>query len=185
MVTAQIRNLDTNSDEILEPNFYYSDLDHLLDPYVGTWQYTNGTTLLKIKLEKKEHYLLDSNQNIYIDLIVGEFQYVENGNIIIDRIPLLNDTSIDYLNYSMVSFGFFRINHPNFPEANPSIRMIQIVFDDPVRTYLEYSGKMAINDEVENEKLIFSFRRDIGGSPDGASFAPVFPTGKYVLSKVP
>lgn len=185
MVTAQIINLDTNDG--FKSEFYYKDLDQKLDYYVGTWLYTNGNTSLRIKLKKKEHYLVETvYKSYYIDLIVGEFQYVENGNLILDRIPLLNDTSIDYFDYSIVSFAFKSFNQsPNFPEANPLIKKLRANYHDPVKPYLNFKCIMAVNDEIENEKLFFFLKRLISGGPDGVSPDPVLPEGKYVLTKVP
>lgn len=185
MVTAQIINLDTNGPT--ESGIYYKDLDHLLDPYVGTWLYTNGNTSLRIKLVKKEHYLYDTGyKSYYTDLIVGEFQYVENGNLILDRIPLLDDTSIDYFDFSITCFSIYKLNQfDHFPEANPLIRKLRASYNDPVKTFIDFKCVLAVNDEIENQKLIFFFKRMIGGAPDGVSLDPVFPEGKYVLSKVP
>ena len=185
MVTAQIINMDTNSPT--ESGIYYKDLDHRLDPYVGTWLYTEGNTSLRIKLVKKEHYLVETvHKSYYSDFIVGEFQYIENGNLVLDRIPLLDDTSINYFDYSITCFSIYKLNQfAPFPEANPLIRMLRASYHDPVKTFIDFLCVLAVNDEIENQKLIFFFKRMIGGSPGGVSLDPVFPTGKYFLSKVP
>jgi hypothetical protein len=54
---------------------YFKDLNNVLDGYDGTYLYTNGNNSLKIILKKK---LLSKGYH-YQDLIVGEFQYIENG----------------------------------------------------------------------------------------------------------
>lgn len=54
---------------------YYKDTKGVLDGYDGTYLYTNGTTSLKIILKKKTL----SKGYYYKDLIIGEFQYIENG----------------------------------------------------------------------------------------------------------
>lgn len=188
-VKAQIVNIDRNPGVDFEPGLYYKDLDKLLDPYVGTWLYTNGNTSLRIKLEKKEHYLYQTSyMSFYTDLIVGEFQYVENGNLVMDRIPLLNDTSIDYFDYSITCFGIYRLNaFDPFPEANPLIRMLRARYNDPVKPFLDFKAVLALNDEIENERLIFYFLRTnmSNVTDDVTPLDPVFPTGQYVLSKVP
>lgn len=56
---------------------YYKDTQNLLNPFVGTFVYTNGTTSFKIELKKKE--MSSVNGRYYEDLIVGAFKYVENG----------------------------------------------------------------------------------------------------------
>ena len=71
---------------------YYQDQNNLLDPYEGTWLYTNGTTSLKIVLVKK---IQQYNSKYYEDLIIGEYQYIENG---VEKINTLSDIDIVYNN---------------------------------------------------------------------------------------
>lgn len=59
-----------------EVNAYYKDVDSLQNKFVGKWKYTNGTTTFKIVLSKfNTHY----NGKYYEDIIVGEYEYYENG----------------------------------------------------------------------------------------------------------
>ncbi|WP_293894461.1 DUF6705 family protein [Flavobacterium sp.] len=71
---------------------YYQDQNNLLDSYEGTWVYTNGTTALKIVLIKKTQQY---NGKYYEDLIIGEYQYIENG---VEKINTLSDINIEYNN---------------------------------------------------------------------------------------
>src|SRR5690554_6657724 len=66
---------------------YYKDLDNVLDTFEGTWLYTNGTTSLKIVLVKKSVFFEGS---YYEDLMVGEYQYIENGTEKINTLSNLN-----------------------------------------------------------------------------------------------
>ncbi len=70
---------------------YYKDADFILDPYVGTWIYSNGADTLKIKLRKVIMAL--SANNSYEDLIVGEYLYIKNG---VEKINTLNSFNFDY-----------------------------------------------------------------------------------------
>jgi hypothetical protein len=55
---------------------YYKDTKNKLNPYVGTYVYTNSTTTLKFVFKK----VLDRNTTLYTqDVIVGEYQYIVNG----------------------------------------------------------------------------------------------------------
>ena len=58
------------------PNRYIKDISNLLDPFVGTYIYNDGTKILKIVLQKKTMSL---RYNYYEDLIIGEYQYIEDG----------------------------------------------------------------------------------------------------------
>ncbi|QNK78347.1 hypothetical protein H7F37_04470 [Winogradskyella sp. PAMC22761] len=75
------------SDE--QENAYYKDLNNELNSFEGTWLYTDGNTSLKIVLEKR---LMQFNGDYYTDLIVGEYQYIENG---IEKINTLSDLNLN------------------------------------------------------------------------------------------
>lgn len=80
-----------NWDGEVQQGAYYKDLFNVLDNFEGTWLYTdeNTNTSLKIVLIKKEaHY--STKRNLYEDLMVGEYQYIENGIEKINTLSLLN-----------------------------------------------------------------------------------------------
>ena len=58
------------------PGFYHKDVHNKLNPFAGTWLYTNGNTSLKIVLVKK---VMVYDGEFYEDLLIGEYRYVENG----------------------------------------------------------------------------------------------------------
>ena len=67
---------------------YYKDTQNLLNPFVGTYIYTNGNTSFKIVLQKK---IMSSMNNVYYeDLIIGEYQYIQNGVEILNTLSNLN-----------------------------------------------------------------------------------------------
>ena len=70
-------------------NAYYKDLNNELNPFEGTWLYANGNTSLKIVLVKKPMYF---NGKYYEDLIIGEYQYIENG---VEKINTLADLNLN------------------------------------------------------------------------------------------
>lgn len=86
---SQIINIENMGKSI--SGAYYKDINNLLDPYVGTWLYSNGADTLKIKLRKVT--MTPSINNSYKDLIVGEYQYVANG---VEKINTLNNFNTDY-----------------------------------------------------------------------------------------
>jgi hypothetical protein len=73
---------------------YYKDTKNILNGYDGTYVYTSGTTLFKIKLQK--NVMTSMNGAYYEDLIVGEYQLIENG---VEKVNTLNQlTSTSNLN---------------------------------------------------------------------------------------
>jgi hypothetical protein len=73
---------------------YYKDTKNQLNPFEGTYIYTNGNTTLKIVLQKKTMSTIASRR-FYEDLIIGEYQYIENG---IEKRNTLNKLNKNYLN---------------------------------------------------------------------------------------
>ena len=57
---------------------YYKDVNNYLDPFVGTWKYTNGATSLKFVIQK---IIMAHTGNEYNDLLIGQYEYIENGVI--------------------------------------------------------------------------------------------------------
>lgn len=81
-----IQDKDGNRDT----NTYYKDIDSLLNRFEGTYVYTNGNTIFKVTLIKKVYQY---NSRFYEDLIIGEYQYIENG---IEKVNTLSDLNITY-----------------------------------------------------------------------------------------
>jgi len=70
---------------------YYKDIYNLLEPFEGTYIYTNGNTLFKIVLQKK--VMSSTNGYLYEDLIIGEYQYIDSG---IEKVNTLDKLNINY-----------------------------------------------------------------------------------------
>lgn len=70
---------------------YYKDTKNVLNGYDGTYVYTNGNTSLKIKLQK--NIKTSMNGAYYEDLIVGEYQLIENGIEKVNTLSRLTPTS--------------------------------------------------------------------------------------------
>jgi hypothetical protein len=81
--------IDDDGSEVI--GAYYKDVNNLLNPFEGTYIYTSGSTTLKIVLVKK---VLQYNSQYYEDLIIGEYQYIENG---IEKINTLNEINNVYI----------------------------------------------------------------------------------------
>ncbi|WP_264553562.1 DUF6705 family protein [Flavobacterium sp. N2038] len=83
-----LEDLDNIIKEI--PNSYRKDTKKQLEAYEGTYVYTNGTTVWKIVLQKKK----ESYNRIYFeDLLIGEYQYIENG---VEKVNTLNKLNTYY-----------------------------------------------------------------------------------------
>ena len=83
-------NLDPQdrSEEYALTGKYYKDLNNTLNNFTGTYLYTNGATSFKIILQKK----IESSVNgrYKEDILIGGYQYVENG---VEKINVLNSVN--------------------------------------------------------------------------------------------
>ncbi len=75
-----------------ELGVYYKDFNNVLEPFVGTYLYSNTATnsSFQIILQKKLHSDFGGfNQ----DMLIGAYKYIENG---ITKVDALNDITINY-----------------------------------------------------------------------------------------
>jgi hypothetical protein len=64
-----------------QPNTNHTD-PHL-DKFVGTWQWQNGNSSLKLIL-KKENALMPFPENYFSDVMIGFHKFISNGSVIED-----------------------------------------------------------------------------------------------------
>lgn len=85
-------------------NAYYKDVNNFQNQYEGSWLYSNGSTSLKITLVKKAmFYNAAPLDKYYEDLLIGEYQYIENGVEKVNTLTNLNTNHSDYLDYNLYS----------------------------------------------------------------------------------
>ena len=103
---------------------YYKDTKNQLNPFEGTYIYTNGTTSLKIVLQKKTMSTIPSHR-FYEDMIIGEYQYIENG---VEKRNTLNILNINYedktrhgINGNLLITG----THLGCPDCGPTEKRIK------------------------------------------------------------
>lgn len=93
---------------------YIKDTSGLYNPFVGTWQWTNGTNTLIFKFEKKANYNPLNDAGYSKDVILGGYKYIENGITITD---CLTYTTNDFLS-------------PTYAKILASLYCCQTVFDE-------------------------------------------------------
>ena len=92
-----INIIDDNGEPI--HGAYYKDIDSLLNPFVGRYVFDNGQKRLKFVLQKMIH---SSMSGVYFeDLIVGEFEYSENGVLITSTLNNFNAGWINGVKHSI------------------------------------------------------------------------------------
>jgi hypothetical protein len=111
-------------------NYYIKDIDNVLDPFVGTWIYTDGNSSITMVIKKKQHFQFTYG-NEYEDLLYGGYRYVQNGVEVINTIPQIDDPNItNFFEYSIHGNQFPQ--HSRFDnDPNVTGNVIKIYMSEP------------------------------------------------------
>jgi hypothetical protein len=111
--------------------YYYKDINYLLDPFVGTYLYTNGNTSFKIVLKK----MIQSSCNDYYyeDLIIGAYQYIENGVEKVNTLSELNNTYSDGIKYPICGNQILRGSGYGWYDIPENAPWLKVSISDPIR----------------------------------------------------
>jgi len=128
-----LQNYDFGSN--LPNGAYVKDTYNDFNKFEGTWKYQIANQVFILKLRKKVRFY-DNMDNIYIDLLAGEYQYFLNNIEVINTLAnLSNDSDVYSNNISGHSF----IPNANFPscgDCNPTERRVKLSFSDPDRPWV-------------------------------------------------
>jgi hypothetical protein len=164
---------------------YYRDVHFSLDPFVGTWIYQDGNTSLTIVLEKRTVSLFG---DYYEDLIIGEYQYIENGEVKINTLNnLVQGVSLDR-NHTIA--GNSIITNPSYSnclDCTLGERRLRIGFEDPV---IDIGGLMLIKkttvggQEAIRIELSYMFKSGFREGEPVIIPTPTLPLRIYTLIKL-
>lgn len=177
-------------------NAYYKDIEGFYNQFVGTWVYTSGNTMLKVKFKKKDmFYQTPPPVAFYIDYLIGEFQYIENGVEKANTLSNLDINHTDISDYNIVSLG--KVDLTGFPKCNDcpagTVR-ISMMFDEPANDDVTLLGAFVMRKVVENgvEKIKVQFQMlELANNVNKANWdlpstarKHTIPYGDYTLVKV-
>ncbi|WP_225037264.1 DUF6705 family protein [Winogradskyella sp. SM1960] len=168
---------DDEGDEIV--NAYYKDTNNLLDPFVGTWVLDDGVQYLKIVFEKKE--MVDAG-NYYEDLLIGEFQYKENGVELVNTLNKLTE-SLEYEYHHSIHGNYIKTHYSPFDEYTSDNFRISLIMGEPTGRASSLDVRTTI---VDGQPAIQIFKR--GGIKvlepgETQSSQPIIPDGFYFLKQ--
>ncbi len=175
-------------------NAYNKDVNNLLEPYIGSWLYTNGTTSLKIILQKRVMYhRLSNNQSLYTDYIIGGYKYIENGVTILNclnDLTLVKQFIFDYDLYGNILLS--KTNIPSCADCAVNEKRLDLTYNEPLtRNDISLSADMILRPITENGiqkiKLLFYLRSlslgmHVDGTPTNIEQHSI-PYGEYILTK--
>ncbi len=170
-------------------NAYYKDINNFIDPYVGTWVYTetcpitgNENVFFKIILEKQ---LMLYNRGYYMDRVIGEYQYKENG---VEVRSTLDNTS--RYNRGIYSGGNPLLKSDTYPlcsDCPANERRLRLLIRDRVRNlggsftlklFIDHDGQPAIEALIYGTGVLYY---EIGNPPP--FFDMIIPTGTFIFKK--
>jgi hypothetical protein len=175
---------------------YFKDLDDFHNQFVGTWLLNNGTTYLKVTFKKKPKFFRNIlNKSYYVDYLVGEYEYKENG---ITKVNTLSNINIDYLRINKYNLrSLFKIKKSTYPpcptcgdnEGRLKMDFQEIPNRDPSwAANASFILRHVVEGGVEKLNVQFLMRDPAGAIPDALSGDDAYhgfslPFGDYVLTK--
>ncbi len=162
-------------------NAYYKDVNNYLNPFEGTWIYTDGNISFKIIIEKE---VQGYTGKFYVDALKGEYLYVKNGFEKINTLSNLNNQ------YHHAISGNSILNNGNRPECNncpPGEKRVSLSFSDPEH---QLGGEMVLQRiSVNGQPALKAFKKTtsyyISMTERSTYKFMLVPNGEYILIKVP
>lgn len=177
---------------------YYKDIHGFRDQYVGTWLYTNGANSLKLVFQKRDHLLSSGRFTFYEDMLVGEYQYIENGVEKVNTLTQINTNygnqakDMDKHNITDVSCIWSPDRRPKCTECVPNEKRLRMSLTEPNYDGLGIASNSFVlrrfmDNGVEKLKVWFyDTNQIVFTNPDGSYTRPAplkLPFGEYVLIK--
>ena len=164
---------------------YSKDVNNELNKFVGTWEYTNGNTLLKIILYKTQ--MNYDGEEFYFDDLRGEYSYIESGIEIVNTLPnLINDPENHGDRNILVQSILSNNDMPPCDDCSSEERRVSLGFYDPERDYLNYTITLRyLVGQTNPEKMeVTIFESDSAILPyEGAPETIRVPSGTYLMEK--
>lgn len=163
---------------------YYEDNEGLLNNFVGTWLYTNGSTSLKFVFKK----IIRNNPNYSEDLLVGEYQYIENELEKINTLNNINNSNNHILGNAVIYYD----SKPPCNDCSANEKRLRMIFIDPVKDTAGdlYLRKVMIGGQQAISAWFLCDGFKYTGGPDIEDVESTYvgetvPNGVYVLIKQP
>lgn len=163
-------------------NSYLKDANNELDAYEGTYVFTSGDTIFKIKLKK---VIKAKTIRYYRDLLVGEMEYKIGNITLLNTLPQLNTVYFDQANHKIDGGSIFQnLELPVCPECAPNEITLRLSIDDTQYFAAFFVKKTIIN----GMPALRVFKRTSGpitktaGQPKTVS---IIRDGDYIFIKQP
>ncbi len=175
-------------------NAYYKDVTNLHNQFVGTWVYIDANKTIRLRFKKREMVYTNYSKGCYVDYLVGEAQYIENG---IEKLNSLNNLNINYADifkYNIVDIT--KVTYDYYPICNDcphDVARLLMNYDEATNDDDGFSRNLFIARVTENgvPKLKIQFALGTGQSGqsksnnlvDSTTLDFTVPYGNYTLTK--
>ena len=160
---------------------YYKDLNNDLNEFEGVWEWSDGVKTLTIKLLKKEN-ISNSYETTSEDLIIGEYKYLENGQVVMDYLSRLQEDTLDgrdhYISGSLLMANYHR---PPCNNCQPDDKRLMLFWIDPEKRNLRSSSVLRRFQENGIEKLEMQHYLTYGEGSD-QDLIPRIPYQTYIMT---
>lgn len=174
-------------------NAYYKDIDNFQNQFVGTWVYTDATKTIRFRFVKKEMFYYQSTKNYYVDFLVGEMQYIENGVEKINSLSNLNVNHSEIFDYSLHGDRkVFNNWYPKCIECPDTVERLPMSYNEPGNDDVGLDAAFIMRREDENgiQKIKVQYIKTTSASGLQSDFETpstttnfTIPYGDYTLIK--
>lgn len=181
---AQIVSYDSDETYFIDNSGkYYKDVNNDFNLFVGEWKWEDNTTNSSlIFVFNKEEGINNNNGYIY-DLLVGEYQYIENGEELANTLTSIN-TLIGREHKISGFITLTKYNHPQCDDCSEEERRMQVIIEHD--DYEGVTGKLImrylVEDGIEKLHVIVKDGSWLASNPNAPNFIDI-PFGSYILIK--
>ncbi|NBL63844.1 hypothetical protein GV828_01375 [Flavobacterium sp. NST-5] len=164
------------------PGAYHKDTQNILNAFEGTYLYTNGNTSFKIVFQKKMMSSLNSYR--FEDLLIGEYQYIQDG---VEKVNTLNKLTINYSDKSNHSISTNHVIMPGNVGCEDCVAGEKALYAGLVDGASDNTARFIIRRITVNGQpaikvhIGWRYREHVVGTPEGPHAS--IPGGDYVLIK--
>lgn len=156
---------------------YYKDTNNLLNQFEGTYILDDGTNYLKIVFQKKT---MQYTGSCYQDLLIGEYQYKENGVEKINTLSRLT-TPLQHVFHHAIDGNHFLYNHTPFDDYTSDNFRFSTAIEVPGGISADLDVRKCV---VNGQEAIQIFKRTNYYYKKGDPIPPlIVPNGFFYLIK--
>ena len=164
---------------------YYKDTNNVFNNFSGEWKWEDNTTNSSLTFKFKKEIALNDGNGYTYDLLVGEYQYIENGEELANTLTDIDNSNISGHYHKISGIGTLtKYNHPQCDDCSEEERRMQVIIEHD--NYEGVTGKLImrylVEDGIEKLYVIVKDGSWLASNPNAPNFIDI-PFGSYILIK--